>query len=38
MRNAADALYEARMGIGGSAEDDWLQAESQIAQIARSGV
>jgi hypothetical protein len=38
VRNAAYALYEARQGIGGSEEDDWLQAESQIAQIASSGV
>lgn len=38
IRSAAYALYEARKGVGGSEEDDWLQAEAQIAQVASSGV
>ena len=38
VRNAAYALYEARNGVGGSEDEDWLQAEAQIAQVASSGV
>lgn len=38
IRSAAYALYEARKGVGGSEEDDWLQAEARIAQIASPGV
>lgn len=38
IRSVAYALYEARKGVGGSEEDDWLKAEAQIAQIASSGV
>lgn len=38
IRSAAYALYEKRNGIGGSAEQDWLQAEAQLAQIASSSI
>ena len=38
IRSAAYALDETRNGMGGSAEDDWLQAEARIAQIGSSGV
>ena len=38
IRSAAYALYEARQGVGGSHEEDWLQAEAQIAQIESPGV
>lgn len=38
IRSAAYALYEARKGVGGSEEEDWLQAEAKIAQIASPGV
>lgn len=38
IRSAAYALYETRNGMGGSAEEDWLQAEAQIAQITSPGV
>jgi hypothetical protein len=38
IRSAAYALYEKRNGLCGSAEEDWLQAEARIAQIASPGV
>ena len=37
IRLVAYALYEARNGADGSAEDDWLAAEARIAQIASAG-
>jgi len=38
IRRGAYALYEARKGVGGSVEEDWLQAEALLLQIANHGV
>jgi hypothetical protein len=38
IRRGAYALYEARKGVGGSEEEDWLQAEAVLLQIANHGV
>jgi hypothetical protein len=38
IRRGAYALYEARNGVAGSEEDDWLQAEALLLQIANHGV
>jgi hypothetical protein len=38
IRRGAYALYEARQGVGGSEEEDWLQAEALMLQTANHGV